>query len=63
MLRFLSFPWFSLVFLEMSLDCSWNLPQKGLRANKFIGGVHKIPIFVRDFPKELFRNIFRKFPL
>ena len=30
-------------------------PFKGLRANKFIGGVHKIPIFIRDFPKEIFQ--------
>ena len=29
---------------------------KGLRANKFIGGVHKIPIFVMDFSKENFPN-------
>ena len=33
---------------------------KGPLQNKFIGGVHKIPIFVRDFPKEIFQKILKK---
>ena len=37
-----------------------SLPFKGLRAKIFIGGVHKIPICVRDVLKDCFQHLREK---